>query len=464
MPDNSRINGEFPSGTPNENLEYILANGGLLTEEHLLKERIVLQNDFIWPDGTEYPKGFTLPAGMVIPAGSIVKKSIQSPPAEEKAVEVSGQEKCLKDEGESTCDDSWEFGQSHYKVVPNISIIGVGGAGGNTIARIAETKIQCANLFAINTAVTDMMRLGKNVKKGLIGASMTKGLGAGGDLEKGKKAASGDRVKIEEMLKGTNLLFISAGMGGGTGTGAAPVVAEISKGFEDCTTIAVVTFPFDHEGGYRKESARKGIAELRKYVDTVVIVDNSRLEKLYGTRTVGDALKQADDIITTAITSIAETVAAPQNSVNEISLDYADIRTIMKGGGKGKNVAVMCLGHGRNIKDAVENTISKPLLDVSYEGATSALIHIIGGPDMKLADTTEIGRRLTNGLKLNPNAQIIWGIRVKEDMGERIDVITIFNGVKCPQILGDEYSDWEELPESAMQMSDRELGIQSIMK
>jgi len=136
----------------------------------------------------------------------------------------------------------------------------------------------------------------------------------------------------------------------------------------------------------------------------------------------------------------------------------------MKGNGARRNVAVMCLGQGRSIEEAVENTITKPLLDVDYEGATGALIHVIGGPNMKLADTTDIGKQLTTGLKLSPDANVIWGIRVKEDMGENIEVITIFNGIKSPQILGDEYTDWEELPQSALQISDAELGLQSIIQ
>jgi len=474
MPDNSRISGETPFGNPEDNLEYVLAHGGQLKEDYSVKQKKVLQNAFIWPDGTEYQKGHVLPAGMVLPRGSIVKVSsvpkneIEVP--EEKVVFTHKPEKKAGQQNLGAAkeelvenDDSWAFGGNYYKVAPNIGIIGCGGAGGNTVSRIDSTGITCAKLYAINTAVSDMKRLSKNVKKGLIGANMTKGLGAGGDYEKGRKAAGADRDNIEGMLRGTNLLFISAGMGGGTGTGAAPVVAEISKSFEDCTTIAVVTFPFPHEGGFRISSAKKGIAEMRKHADTVVIVDNGRLEKLYGTRSVGDALQKADDIITTAITSIAETVSAPKQSINEISLDYADIRTIMKGRGRGKNVAVMCLGEGRSIEEAVENTITKPLLDVNYEGATSALIHVIGGPNMKLTDTTEIGRKLTTGLKLDSQANIIWGIRVKEDMGDKIEVITIFNGVQCKQILGDDYCDFEDLPQAALQISDNELGLHSII-
>ncbi|ODS36228.1 hypothetical protein BEH94_05225 [Candidatus Altiarchaeales archaeon WOR_SM1_SCG] len=476
MPDNSRISGEIPYGAPDENLEYIFKNGGQLKKTHVLQQRVVLQHSLAWPDGTEFPKGFALPAGMMLPKGSIIK--VSPPEKEEPEVlkedvvfehvperkDVYARASGSRFKKQEACDDSWVFGGDYFTAVPNIGIIGVGGAGNNTVARIAATGIDCANIYAINTAVGDMKRLGGNVKKGLIGANMTKGLGAGGDYEKGRKAATGDRDKITNMLQDTNLLFLSAGMGGGTGTGAAPVVAEATNSFDDCTTIAVVTFPFDHEGGHRARSARKGIADMRKHADTVVIVDNNRLDKLYGTRTVGDALQKADDIITTAITSIAETISTPQNAINEISLDYADIRTIMKGNGARRNVAVMCLGQGRSIEEAVENTITKPLLDVDYEGATGALIHVIGGPNMKLADTTDIGKQLTTGLKLSPDANVIWGIRVKEDMGENIEVITIFNGIKSPQILGDEYTDWEELPQSALQISDAELGLQSIIQ
>lgn len=473
MPAFKRISGESPLGNPDENIENILAHGGQLKEDHLLKEKVVLENAFVWPDGTEYPKGHALPKGMVLPKGGIVRVSStpeqgEAAPKEDilfeykpdEGASFSSEPKVIKEEA----DETWAFGGDYFKVVPNIAIIGVGGAGCNTVGRISKAGLDCAKIFAVNTAVTDMKRLGTNVTKGLIGANMTKGLGAGGDYEKGRKAAAGDRDNISEMIKNTNLLFLSAGMGGGTGTGAAPVVAEITRNFEDCTTIAVVTFPFEHEGGHRIASARKGITDMRKHADTVVIVDNNRLEKLYGAKTVPDALQKADEIITTAITSIAETISTSQNAVNEINLDYADIRTIMKSNSAKRNVAVMCMGQGRSIEEAVEDTINKPLLDVNYEGATGALIHVIGGPNMKLLDTTEAAKRLTTGLKLDPDANVIWGIRVKEDMpADKIEVTAIFNGIKSPQILGEDYTDWEEIPAHALRISSEELGLRDII-
>ncbi len=339
-------------------------------------------------------------------------------------------------------DDSLIFGGSYYKFLPNIGIIGVGGAGSNMVSRIGETRIDCANLYAINTAVKDMRKIGKNVKKGLIGANITRGLSACGDYEIGREAALRGRDNISQMIQNTNLLFILAGMGGGTGTGAAPVVAEIAKGFEECTTVAVVTFPFEYEGAQRIASAKKGIYELRKHVDTVVIFDNNRLAAIYKPGSLNEALKKADEIITTEITKlitgISETISTQQTSVNEIALDYSDIRTIMKVGGKKKNVAVMCLGNGESIEEAIENTIKTSPVDVDYEGATGVLIHVIGGLNMKLVDTAELSRQLTDSLKLDPQANIIWGIRVKEDLVDNIEVITIFNGVKCSQITGNE--------------------------
>lgn len=309
---------------------------------------------------------------------------------------------------------------------PRIFIVGCGGAGNNTADRLYSMGISGAEIISINT---DKQHLDcrEADKKLLIGADLTKGLGAGGYPQVGKAAAEESKQEIKEWLREADLVFITAGMGGGTGTGSVSVVAEIARN-AGAIVIGVVTMPFKLEKA-RIFKAETGLMELRKNSDTVIVIDNNRLVEIAGNLPIGAAFSVADELIATMIKGIVETIAV--NSL--VNLDYADVKAIMKDGG----VAMIGVGESTSehkAEEAVKKALNTPLLDVDYAGATGALIHIVGGPDMTLDEANEIGDLVT--AKLDDNANVIWGARVDGHMEGRIRVMTIITGVNSPFILG----------------------------
>ena len=320
-----------------------------------------------------------------------------------------------------------ESGEEIFRT--NIAVCGVGGGGSNTVQRLSKIGVQGASLIAVNTDSRHLGSLDASIRRILIGGALTRGLGAGGFPEMGAKAAEYSRRDIEAALQDCNLLFVAAGMGGGTGTGAAPLVADIAKS-NGGIVIGIVTFPFLLER-VRISVARKGIEELRKHVDTLIVIDNQRLVDVYPNLAIEQAFKVADEVASRAVRGITETINTP----SLINIDFADIRNIMNNGG----LAMISVGEGRGnnkVEDVVSNTLKNKLLDVDYEGATGILLHIRGGEDMTLGEANEVGRRLTE--MSAPNANVIWGARVDPTYNGRIEVIAIFTGVKSPQILGDE--------------------------
>jgi cell division protein FtsZ len=310
----------------------------------------------------------------------------------------------------------------------NIAVCGVGGGGSNTVQRLSKLGVQGASLVAVNTDSRHLGSLDTSIRRILIGGVLTRGLGAGGFPEMGAKAAEYSKRDIESALRECNLLFVAAGMGGGTGTGAAPVVADVAKR-NGSIVIGIVTFPFRLER-VRINVAKKGIEELRKCVDTLIVIDNQRLVDVYPNLAIEQAFKVADEVASRAVRGITETINTP----SLINIDFADIRNIMNNGG----LAMISVGEGHGaskVEDAVANTLKNKLLDVDYEGATGILLHIRGGEDMTLGEANEVGRRLTE--MSAPNANVIWGSRIDPTYNGRIEVIAIFTGVKSPQILGD---------------------------
>lgn len=311
----------------------------------------------------------------------------------------------------------------HLKIV----VLGAGGAGNNSIRRLGRIGIEGAELVAVNTDKQDLQKMDGNMTKILIGAKLMRGLGAGGFPELGAKAAEASRHEIAEVLAGTHLLFITAGMGGGTGTGSAPVIAEIAKE-EGAIVISVVTFPFELERS-RLDKARQGIDELRKHSDTVIVVDNNKLVEYVPNLPLDKAFSVADEVVARAVKGITETIMEP----SLINLDFADIRSVMGGG----RVAVISVGDGEGpdrVEAAVRNTLDHPLLEVDYGGATGALIHITGGDDLTLGEANEIGAMITE--QLDPRAAITWGARINPELEDKVEVIAIITGVKSPNILG----------------------------
>lgn len=308
-----------------------------------------------------------------------------------------------------------------------IVVLGTGGAGNNTINRLQNIGVEGAKLIAVNTDKQDLSKIEGDVTKILIGAKLMRGLGAGGFPELGAKAAEASHHELSELLAGTHLLFITCGMGGGTGTGSAPIIAEIAKE-SGAIVIGVVTFPFALERA-RLEKARTGIDKLRKVADTVIVIDNNKLVEYVPNLPLDKAFSVADEVVSRAVKGITETIMEP----SLINLDFADIKSVMGGG----RVAVISVGEGKGpdrVENAVKNALGHPLLDVDYSGATGALIHITGGEDMTLGEANDVGNLLTKNI--DPNATITWGARINPNIKDKIEVIAIITGVTSPNILG----------------------------
>ena len=332
---------------------------------------------------------------------------------------------------------------------PKILVIGVGGAGNNTVNRMARVNVAGAELIAVNTDKQHLSIMHDSIKKLLIGQSVTRGLGAGGYPEVGTKAAEVSRAALSKVMEGTDMLFLTAGMGGGTGTGASPVIADIAKE-QGAIVIAMVTYPFRMERA-RLIKADDGIERLRKVADTVVIIDNNRLVELVPNLPIEQAFSVADEVISRAVKGITETITTP----SLINLDYADVRSIMTAGG----VSVISVGESRGhsrVEEVVEDTLKNSLLDVDYTGAKGCLIHITGGPDLTLGDANEIGERLTEAI--DPQATVIWGARIIPEYEGRVEVIVIMTGVKSSHIKGVAS---EAFRSSEKRMTD-DLGIRSL--
>jgi cell division protein FtsZ len=310
---------------------------------------------------------------------------------------------------------------------PKIMVVGVGGAGNNSVNRISQMGVAGAQLVAVNTDRQHLGIISDDITKILIGKSITNGLGAGAYPEIGAKAAEVSKAALEEVLEGVDLLFITAGMGGGTGTGASPVVAQIAKQ-QGAIVIAIVTYPFALERA-RSKKADDGIDVLKDVCDTVIIIDNNRLVELVPNLPMQDAFKVADEVIARTIRGITETITQP----SLINLDYADLRTVMSG----KGLSVIAVGESQSVnrvEEVVEDTLNNALLDVDINGATGCLIHITGGTELTLGEANAVGEMLTE--QIDPNAAVIWGARVDPTFENKIEVIAIFTGVKSPFIKG----------------------------
>jgi len=317
-----------------------------------------------------------------------------------------------------------EFGFSVKKA--RIMVFGVGGAGQNTITRLSEMGVSGANTISINTDAKHLT-VGKADRKILIGKDITKGLGAGGYPEVGRKCAEESRNEIKEAMEVADLIFVCCGEGGGTGTGAAPVVAEMAKSM-NAIVIGVVTMPFKIEGA-RIAKAEEGLARLRGVSDTVIVIENDRLLRYAGELPIQQAFGVADELIASMVKGITETITLP----SLVNVDYADVRSIMHAGG----VAALGIGESNSsdrAMDAITKALNNPLLEVDYTGAKGALIHITGGNDMRLDEVNRIGETVSQ--YLDPSAQVIWGARILPEFANKIQVITIITGVQSPYILG----------------------------
>lgn len=312
---------------------------------------------------------------------------------------------------------------------PKIMVLGAGGAGCNSVSRIAEMGVSGAQLVTVNTDKQQLAVLSDDIVKILIGKSVTRGLGAGGYPEVGAKAAEVSKSALEEVLRGVDMLFLTIGLGGGTGTGAGPVIADIAKQ-QGAIVIAIVTYPFRMERA-RILKAEEGLNKLKQYCDTVVVIDNNRLVELVPNLPIQDAFRVADEVISRTVSGITETITQP----SLINLDYADVRSIMTN----KGLSVIAVGEGKGVdrvKEVVADTLKNSLLDVDISGANGALIHITGGQDLTLGEANGIGELLTENM--DPKSIVIWGSRVDPTFENKIEVIAIFTGVHSPFIKTDD--------------------------
>lgn len=318
-----------------------------------------------------------------------------------------------------------EFGLSIKKA--KIIVVGCGGAGSNTITRLTEMGINGASTVALNTDAK-ALAVTKADKKILIGKELTRGLGCGGYPEIGRKAAEESRNEIKEAVEGADLIFAVAGLGKGTGTGSIPLVCEIGKSM-GALVIAIVEMPFKIEGA-RVSKAEDGLAALRQAVDTAIVIENDRLLKYAGNLSIQQAFAVADELIASMVKGITETITLP----SLVNLDYADVRAVMSTGGGVAAIGVAESNSSDRARDAVVKALQNPLLEVDYSGAAGALVHITGGPDLKLEEVNLIGETVSQNL--DPSAQVYWGARILPEFEGKVQVITIITGVKSPYILG----------------------------
>jgi len=317
-----------------------------------------------------------------------------------------------------------EFGLESYK--PKILIIGVGGMGCNVVTKISEVNVRGAETIIMNTDAAHLVMC-KADRKILLGKDITRGLGAGGNPEIGRRAAEESKAELKELLKDANLVFLITGLGGGTGTGASPIIAKIAKE-QGALVISAVTLPFKIEGA-RIAKAEDGLYQLRQCCDTVIVIENQKLLEYGGDLPLKKAFELGDEVISQMIKGITETISQP----SLVNLDYADVRTVMRSGGV-STIGIGISDSSDRAKEAVMRALKHPLLQVDYSGATGALIQIIGGPDLKLEEVNEIGEQVSK--YLSPEAQTIWGARILDEYQGKVQVITVITGVKSPYILG----------------------------
>ena len=342
------------------------------------------------------------------------------------------------------------------KAQARIRVVGCGGGGCNTINRMSEVGIIGAETYAVNTDAQDLLKVASD-RKILIGRKLTRGLGAGSDPAVGEAACRESLDELIETFADSDLLFITCGLGGGTGTGSAPIIAEIAREVK-ALTIGVVTLPFTVEGRIRMENALQGLARLRKNADTIIVIPNDKILEIAPDLPLNTAFKVADEVLTNAVKGITEMVTKP----GLINLDFADLRTILRNGG----AAMIGLGESRSEKasdsralEAVENALTSPLLDVDISGANRALVNVVGGTDMTLREAEMIVEAVS--AKINPNAHIIWGAMIDENIPRnQIQAMVVIAGGRFPYLdnvedLGEGPSGGSSLPKGPL-----DLGIE----
>ena len=302
----------------------------------------------------------------------------------------------------------------------NIKVIGVGGAGNNAVNRMIEANVQGVDFLAANTEV-QILDTSKAEKKLQLGEKLTKGLGAGAKPEIGEAAAEESKEEIMKALQGADMVFVTAGMGGGTGTGGAPIVAECAKEM-GALTVAVVTKPFMFEGTVRMRNANSGIEYLKEKVDTIIIVPNERLLQAVDKKvSIQDAFRMADDVLRQGVQGISDLITVP----GVINLDFADVKTIMTDQGEALMGIGIASGENRAV-DAARAAISSPLLERTIDGAKGIIISVTGSDDLGLLEINEAAQIISDAA--DPDANIIWGTSINPEMGDEVRITVIATG------------------------------------
>ena len=327
-----------------------------------------------------------------------------------------------------------------------VKVVGCGGGGGNCVSRMKEIGIKGCEIVAINTDAQDLLYTSVDSKI-LIGRELTNGLGAGSNPKIGEQAAKESEQEIRKKISDSDMVFITCGLGGGTGTGAAPVVAELAKK-GGALTIGVVTLPFTVEGQKRIENSQYGLERLASITDTLIVIPNDKLLEIAPELPIHTAFKVADEILTNAVKGITELIT----KAGLVNLDFADVKAVMSNGG----VSLIGIGEAdtqERARDAVEKAISNPLLDVDITNASGALVNIVGGNDMSLDEYKAVMEII--GEKVSPEAKVISGAQISADMEKSLKVLIIVTGVKSQQILGSS----TELSKTQQEELEEELGI-----
>ena len=309
----------------------------------------------------------------------------------------------------------------------NITVVGCGGGGGNTVNRMYQEGITGAKLIAANTDVQHLINIEAD-NKILMGKQKTQGRGAGSLPQVGEEAALESQDDIHTAIEGSDMVFVTAGLGGGTGTGSAPVVAKAARD-AGALTISIVTTPFTTEGEVRRTNAEAGLERLRDVSDTVIVVPNDRLLEAVGKLPIRQAFQVADEVLMRSVKGITELITKP----GLVNLDFADVRTVMEKGG----VAMIGLGESDSeskAKDSVTSAMRSPLLDVDISGANSALVNVTGGNDMSIEEAEGVVEEIYE--RIDPDARIIWGTSVDEELEGTMRTMIVVTGVDSPQIYG----------------------------
>ena len=337
------------------------------------------------------------------------------------------------------------------KVKARIVVIGAGGGGCNTISRLKEVGIGGAHVVSINTDAQDLLYTNAD-EKVLIGRKLTGGLGAGSIPQVGEEAAKESEKDIKAIVQGSDIVFLTCGLGGGTGTGSLPVIASIAERV-GALTVAITTFPFSMEGIRRKENAEMGLEKLRNEADTVIVIPNDKLLEIAPRLPLSAAFKVADEILVRAVKGIAELITKP----GLINLDFADVRAVMEGGG----VSMIGMGESdseNRAVEAIEKAINSPLLSVDITGAKGALVNVVGGDDMSLAEAEKVVEVVSQ--RLDSRANIIWGAQIDPELKGLLRVMLVITGVRSRQILGHDGAVVSEVAESEEEKNLKdELGI-----